>query len=195
MGGAERPKSSMIYVDFSEATEGLRQIIGLSRREVITTVNDRHRGLLDPGCNRMLATHWFSPERVVFVDATVTDKKDHKAQRRVQIRQVRAMLTITLTPDLPAGTISSTQELEDLALVVAKSFGQPVKCHPQTPSEVLYTGPWDGQQIQVEPALDDSDILLLATLSTQRASAFAVWAFNITRYLDWWRRQVVPRGP
>jgi hypothetical protein len=120
----------MIEVAFSPQAAELLSTVGLSADDVITTVNDRHRGVLDPGVSRLIAVHWFSPSRLVYVDAVVTQKAPGPG-RGATIRQVRVALALPLTPDLPTDRVSPEMNLETIAVAAAKSFGLQVTCHPQ----------------------------------------------------------------
>ena len=86
----------MIEVLFSPECSELIKILELSPDRVVTTINDRHRGLLSDGLDRIVAAHWFSDEHFVLVDSIVTKKEIEKESNRVQFEQVTAQLAIEL---------------------------------------------------------------------------------------------------
>jgi len=76
-------------------------------------------------------------------------------------------------------------EMRKILPVVAESFGIPVTCHPDEPAEKLYGGRWDGQTISAVATQDPLDFLVIGTFSPEERVAEWVWAFNLTRYRDW----------
>lgn len=184
----------MTFVNFSDVTEDIRARTNLDANDVITTINDRHRGIVDPGFNRLIAVHWFGKERCVFVDSEITATEHRKEEKKVKINEVRVAVALNLRPRLPTMIIAPGQELEPLAITIAESFGHPVSCHPDTQPEALYTGPWDGKQITVVGAPERDEVVLMATLNKERKEAFAAWALNISRYLAWWEENRTPKN-
>lgn len=175
----------MIAVDFSNELRSLLEEFGISPEMVVTTVNNRDRGVLDPGISRLIAVHWFSATEAVLVDSTITHK--HVEGNQFRIERVRVMLAIKIGSVLPSGRVSQESELEAIMSTVAESFGHPVSFHQSAMPVALYSGPWDGQPVRISDVEERQEILVLATLNAAERTAFSGWAFNLQRYLSWRR--------
>lgn len=178
----------MITVVLTTECEGLIGSLGISQEDVMRTINDRHRGMVTPGLDRITAVHWFSDERIVFVESTVTRREISESDSRVYFKEVLAQLAIGLRPELPGGNIRREMSMEDILHVVALSFGRPVTCHAEEAPTSLYFGPWDNKTINVEPAQGSSECLVIGTFNTATKRADYVWAFDLQMYRNWLRR-------
>jgi len=174
----------MIDVVISRQCQEIMDLLEINRDMVVTTVNDRHRGLVDPGLTRIAAVHWFSDAQIVFADTVVTKRDIDKASNRVYFREVTAHIVLDLRPELPAGSINRAMRMEEILEIIAASFGQPVTCHPQKEPVTLYSGPWDGKTINVKVNRGVT-IAVCGSFSPDNDSANLVWAFNLERYRDW----------
>jgi hypothetical protein len=140
----------MIEVVISPQCQEIMDLLEINRDMVVTTINDRHRGLVDPGLTRIAAVHWFSETQIVFADTVVTSRDIDKASNQVHFREVTAHVVLDLRPELPAGRIEPGMRMEEILEVLAASFGQPVTCHAQDERATLYSGRWDGKTIDVK---------------------------------------------
>lgn len=120
----------MINVSYASECLELMSLIELRPEQIQTTLNDRHRGLVDPGFSRIVACHWISDEQIILVDSAVKKKDVDSELGRVTFEKVTANVAIELRPDLPNGKISREMSMEQLLEVVANSFGNPVTGHP-----------------------------------------------------------------
>jgi len=171
----------MIEVEINDDTRDLLEAFGVTRAEVEAVVNNRDRGVLDPGVNRLIAVSWNNNHEAILVDSTVTAKRVEGNQ--VIIECVRVMLALRLESSMPAGRIDKDSELEPLMLVVAESFGQPISFHRSAIPVVLYSGPWEENYVSVGGTKAEQEILVLATVSPSTRSVFAGWAFNLNTWL------------
>ena len=78
----------MIEVTFSpECTQVMRDF-GIQHDLVRITVNNRDRGLVTDGLDRIVAAHWFGTDELVIIETIVTKKEmalDKKTVRFVQV--------------------------------------------------------------------------------------------------------------
>jgi hypothetical protein len=186
--GPEAPQAlgtHRIRVSFSRRALELLSMVNLAEAEVVATVNNRHRGVLDVGLSRLIAVRWLSSERFVFVDSVIT--KATRGPTGASIKEVRVALALVLGPDLPAAHVSQEMELETILLAIAESFGLLVSCHSKAAPVALYSGPWDGGQVSVVGTPRGAEVLLLATFDRSERTAFAVWAFDVLRFARWWQ--------
>jgi hypothetical protein len=175
----------MINVVFSPQCREVMRLLEVDPNDVWTTINDRHRGLVSEGLTRIVAMHWFSDDSFLLVDSVVTKRKVIKDQNQVQFKQVTAQLAIKLPPDLPAGTVSRDMSMADVLIMVAESFGHPVTCHPNSPPSTLYTGQWDGKNIDMKLRKAGSMIFATGTFFPEKSTCELVWALDIDRYRRW----------
>lgn len=180
----------MIEVVFTPQCKEIMDLLEISRNMVVTTVNDRHRALVDTGLTRMAAVHWFSETQIVFVDAAMTGTDIDEASNRISFREVTAHIVLDLQSDLPGGSIDHEMNMEEILQVIATSFGQPLTCHPQQEPKLLYSGPWDGKGVEVEVEINNEDegettIGVCGSFSAEEDSCSLVWAFNLERYRTW----------
>lgn len=178
----------MISVILSAECRRLAEMAPISEEEIRITVNERHRGMITQGLDRILAAHWFTDERIVFVESVVTKKEDSERGHRVYFREVRAELALQLTPILPGGNLTKQMSMEKILPVVAASFGQPITCHPGEPPCPLYSGQWDGETMKV--AASSADIFVAGTFHRQESRAECVWAFDRGKYERWLGKSV-----
>lgn len=174
----------MIEVVISPQCQEIMNLLEINRDMVVTTINDRHRGLVAPGLTRIAAVHWFSDTQIVFADTVVTNREINKADNRVRFRKVKAHVVLDIRPDLPAGNINREMRMEEILELIAASFGQPVTCHPQHKPSTLYSGPWDGQTINVK-IQGKATIGVCGSFSPEKHSCNLVWALNLERYRNW----------
>jgi hypothetical protein len=179
----------MIEVEVSDNTRDLLDAFGITSEQVEEAINNRDRAVLDPGVNRLIAVRWNSEHEAVLVDSTITSKRVEGNE--IVIERVRAMLALKLEPSLPAGRIDKDSELEPLMLAVAESFGQPISFHRSATPVVLYSGPWEENQVRISEAQAEQEVLVLATVSPSTRSVFGGWAFNLNKYIAWLRRNQV----
>ncbi len=116
----------MIDVIVSSQCQEIMDLLEIDRDVVVTTVNERHRGLVDPDLTRIAAVHWFSDTRIVFADTVVTDRDIDKSNSRVYFRKVTAHIVLEFCPELPAGPINREMRMEEILEVIAASFGEPL---------------------------------------------------------------------
>ena len=174
----------MIEVIISPPCQEIMDLLEINRAMVVTTVNERHRGLLDPGLTRISAVHWFSDTQIVFADTVITNRDIENSKNRVRIREVTAHIVLDLQPDLPGGSIDREMRMEEILDVIAASFGEPVTCHPEHEPATLYSGPWDSKTISVKVD-GEATIGVCGSFSQEDASCNLVWAFNLERYREW----------
>ena len=176
----------MIQVVFSPQCTEVMEVLEVPRDLAIATVNDRHRGLVSDGLDRIIAVHWFTDRRIILVDSTVTQREIQK--ERVRFKEVVAQLAIELYPDLPRGHIDRSMSMKDILAVVAESFCYPVSCHPKEPSATLYTGRWDGERLEVKLTGAPSRLFVCGTFYPDKLACELVWAFDLDRYKSWFVR-------
>ena len=174
----------MIEVYIFPPCQEIMDLLEIKRAMVETTINDRHRGLVDPGLTRISAVHWFSDTQIVFADTVITNRDIDNFNNRVYLREVTALVVLDLQPDLPGGSIDREMRMEEILDVIAASFGEPVTCHPKHEPATLYSGPWDGKTIDVKV---DSEVTIgvCGSFSEEEASCNLVWACNFERYREW----------
>jgi hypothetical protein len=176
----------MIRIAYTPGANNLMSLLGITHEDVFVTINDRHRGLTVEGLSRIAAVHWFSEDRIVLVESTVTKRKNHKERGLVRLREVTVSLVLLLRPILPAGEITRQMRMADILKLVAKSFGHHIVCSPDSFPMTLYTGPWDGQTFAAGPlSPPGSQMFICGTFSRERRSAELVWAFDMDRYWPW----------
>lgn len=177
----------MIRVSYSPMALELVRCLRLSRAEVVSTLNDRHHGLVSDGLDRIIAAHWFTDDHIGFLDSIVTKRSTSDDGKQVRFDKVTAQLVLCLSPKLPAGTITRKMSLEQILEVVARSFGHPITGHPDVPSTALYAGRWDGNRIFIKQP-DKSDLVFTTgSFSPDRGTCELVYAFNIDAYWDWYK--------
>ena len=177
----------MIRVAYSPMALELVRCLRLSRAEVLSTLNDRHHGLVSDGLDRIIAAHWFTDDHIGFLDSIVTKRSTSDDGKQVRFDGVTAQLVLRLSPRLPAGTITRKMSLEQILEVVARSFGHPVTGHPDVPSKALYAGRWDGNRILIKQ-LGKSDLVFsTGSFSPDRGTCELVYAFNADAYWDWYK--------
>lgn len=174
----------MIEVVISTQCQEIMDLLEIDRDMVVTTINERHSGLVDPGLTRIAAVHWFSDTQIIFADTVVTNREIDKANNRVYFREVTAHVVLDLHPELPTGSIKREMRMEEILEVVAASFGQPVTCHPRNTPATLYSGPWDGKTIDVKVE-GEATIGVCGSFLPEKDSCNLVWAFNLERYRKW----------
>jgi hypothetical protein len=158
-----------------------------------TAVNNRHRGLADHGVTRVAAVHWLDEQRIIFVDTQITKRQIEAENKRFKVEEVKANVAIELRPELPAGAIGRDMDMESILAIIAESFGQPLRCHPEAPYSTLYSGPCAfGQNnavgIEIKQPSGDGSIVAIGvtgSFSPDRQWADLVWAFNADRYRKW----------
>ena len=167
-----------------ECSEGML-LTKITHDQVTTTINKRHRGLIDQWKTRVIAAHWFSENDLLLVDSTISKKTQtpvSSEQVRILIVQVTAYLAIKLHPKLPSGTIERSMNMEQILAIVAESFGEKVICHFDEPPSTLYVGPWDGQTPRIST---NESHLLMGSFSPDKHFCALVWAFDLGRYRKW----------
>jgi hypothetical protein len=175
----------MIRVTIGEHCRDLMNMLEISDSQVETTINNRHRGLIDNGATRIAAVHWFSDESIVLVESVVKDRDIDG--NMVKFKMVEASLVIEIAPTLPMGAVSKEMRMEPILEVVAKSFGHPVTCHPSHLPVPLYTGPWDGQTISAGIGTLKGWHHVCGSFSPRNQTAELVWMFDMDRYRRWFR--------
>ncbi len=178
------PEDKMIEVTISPLCQKIMDLLEIDRAMLVTTVNERHRGLVNPGVTRIAAVHWFSDTQIIFADTFITNRDIDKSINRVYIREVTAHVVLDLQADLPGGSIDREMRMEEILEVIAASFGEPVTCHPQHKAMTLYSGPWNGTTIIVNVE-GEATIGVCGSFSSEECSADRVWAFNLERYREW----------
>ncbi|MCH8219278.1 MAG: hypothetical protein IH892_21190 [Planctomycetes bacterium] len=174
----------MIEVTISPLCQKIMDLLEIDRAMLVTTVNERHRGLVNPGVTRIAAVHWFSDTQIIFADTFITNRDIDKSINRVYIREVTAHVVLDLQADLPGGSIDREMRMEEILEIIAASFGEPVTCHPQHKAMTLYSGPWNGTTIIVNVE-GEATIGVCGSFSREECSADRVWAFNLERYREW----------
>lgn len=177
----------MIDVIFSPLCTEIMDILEVPPDLVVTTINDRHRGLVSRGFDRITAVHWFSDEQIVLAETTVSKREFEKESKRMYFRQVTAQLAIELSSDLPSGTIDRSMDMEEILAVVADSFGCPVSCHHKEAPSKLYTGRWNGR-VDVKGSGGGSMFCLIGSFNKKEMTCELVWAFNLDEYRKWFVR-------
>lgn len=159
-------------------------LLEISRDKVVLTVNNRHRGLIDPSLTRMAAVHWFDEQHIVFVDAAVKRRELDESKNEVRLQQVSTNVVLDLTPDLPAGSIDRDMKMPQILKVVADSFGELVTCHPDEKPSRLYSGAWDGKTLSFKSS-GGSAVAVCGSFSPGQKTCNLVWVFNLERYRSW----------
>ena len=177
----------MIRVSYSPMALELVRCLRLSRAEVLSTMNDRHHALVSDGLDRIISAHWFTDDHLVFLDAIVTKRSTSDDGKQVRFDEVAAHLVLSLSPQLPAGTLSRKMSLEQMLGVVARSFGHPVTGHPDVPSKALYAGRWDGNTISVKQSGKSGLVFVAGSFYPDRNTCELVYAFNADAYWDWYK--------
>jgi hypothetical protein len=176
----------VIAVTFSPNCEQIVQRLELPRARISEAVNGRHVGVLSKDYNRIVVLQWPVTDRLTLVDSFVTERTVSEVGGRIktQLHTVMADLVAELRPELPAGTLTRDMNMLEVLDVVARSFGWPVVCSSAAPAAHLYAGPWDGQVPRVSST--SGDIFLTGTYS-EDGTCELVWAFDLDRYLAWFR--------
>lgn len=178
--------TNVIEVLFSPQCLEVMEVLEVPRELAIATINDRHRGLVTDGLDRIIAAHWFTDRRIILVDSTVTQREIE--EKHVHFKQVMAQLAIELYPDLPRGKIDRSMSMEGVLAVVAESFGHHVSCHPGEAPAALYTGRWDGNRLELKLSGGPSRLYVCGTFYPEKLACELVWAFDLDRYLKWFER-------
>ncbi|HZL37100.1 MAG TPA: hypothetical protein VFC78_17405 [Tepidisphaeraceae bacterium] len=186
---------------FNEPSQGLTQeielILGPGVLEIMqdagvtfdraqATLWDRHSGMLlkHPGClPRMYVAHWFDDGQIVFVQGDVC--KSHWEGKVIGIDAVTADLVLASREELPAGTIERDVIMNHMLLLIARSFGVPITCHPHFQPALLQSGPWDGHKPMIHGVPGDA-YLISGAFSASTWQCELAWAFSPTIYLNWW---------
>lgn len=177
-----------ISVSFSVSCMALMQQFGITEEEVVATVNDRHRGLADDKATRLAAVHWFDESRIIFVDATITERVGD--ERNFWINSVAATIAIVLRSELPNGTIDRSMDMGTILAIVAESFGLPLRCHPDEPYSTLYTGPAilrGGKPSAINIKHPGGQLELIVGGSVRPAENYAelFWVLHVEKYREW----------
>jgi len=173
----------MIHVAVYPECEELLRIASISRDQVSQSINERHRGMVTPGLDRIIAAHWFSDDRIVFVESVVTRKSVASDEDRVYFKEVSAVVALLLRAELPGGPIRRDMTMQEILGVVAASFGRPVTCHPDERPRTLYSGAWDGKRTHAPGG--KGDVMVSGTFNREKSTAQFVWAFELNTYLEW----------
>lgn len=174
-----------INVDFADECLKLMDEIGLTEREVIETLNNRTRGMLDRGLNRLTATTWREDGRIVFVESTIK-VKIWKNEFGLQIQRVLAQIALVLAPEMPGGKLHRQMEVPEILRLVSESFGVLLRCHPDAPYLKCFNGP-------AVPGIDlcdpprESPVLVIGNFDPEAGFADFVWALDVADYLGWWK--------
>lgn len=178
----------MIAVRIDPRCSEIMRQLPITEAEVLTTVNERHCGLVDDGLTRIAAVHWFNEDRIVMIESAVTKRR--LEGDRMHFDEVCVLLAIVLGRSLPAGFVTRDMEMWQIQEAVARSFGCPFRFHPSQPYVTLYaSGPWDGGPPLFKPDEYTGEVLVLASLDPVQHSAKRVWTFNLNRYLLWLSQQ------
>ena len=172
----------MIDVTLSPRCMALIRRCGLAPAVVEKAVNDRHRGCVDDGFSRIIAAHWLSDEQVVLIDSTVSKRTIEGST--VHFDEVMVQLAVLLPSKLPSGVISCNMTMGEILVHVAEVYGVPVRCHPDHSFASLYTGPWDGKAVELQPdPIRNSDLIfIVGSFNQQVLNCELVWAFDLGRY-------------
>jgi hypothetical protein len=173
----------MISIIYPPEVQKMFEFAGVTLERIRQTVNDRHRGYLIGGKPIILgAVHWFDDE-IVFVTGVVT--KSHQEGNRLKLDEVTVSLPLRLAARLPAGEIQRKMDFPQVLLVIAESFGLPVRCSKhQEPTLLHIDGDWDGET-HVE-ALPGHTFLLQGVFSPENKKCSFVWAFSLNKYKEWY---------
>lgn len=182
----------MINVILSPQCLELMRVLKIPRDQAAAAINNRDRGLVSDGLDRIIAIHWITDDRAVLIDCIVTKSQQDPDRHGVRFDEVSAQLVIELQHDLPSGTVDRSMDMEEILQVVAESFGDPVSCHPDQPPVGLYAGPWDGEALSVE-LLNGGTRFICGTFYPDEGRCELVWTFNIDRYWEWLLKSY-PRG-
>lgn len=130
----------------------------------------------------LLQAHWLSDEQVVLVDSTVSKRTVEEST--VHFDQVVVQLAVLLPSELPSGVISRNMTMGEILVRVAEVYGVPVRCHPEHSFASLYTGPWDGKTLELQPdPMRNSDLIfIVGSFNQQVLNCELVWAFDLGRY-------------
>ena len=174
----------MIEVSFSPECLQLMRDFAISHERARTTINDRHRGLVTNGVDRIIAIHWFGINDVVFVDSIVRNKEIDQAQKSVRFRKAEAQLVLALRDVLPGGKLTREAAMEQLLSIVAESFGLTLNCHAGKKPSKLYSGPCDGTAVKSTPDERRGSACVLGFNPHSRSCELA-WALDIEKYRQW----------
>jgi hypothetical protein len=164
----------MIEVLFSPPCRKVMELLEISSKEVTTTINEHHRGIICGDENRdtrIIAAHWFNDDNFILADSIITD-----------LKQVTAQIALKLPFNLPSGKVSRDMKMDEILRVVAESFGHPVTCHPDSPPDALYSGAWDGKWINEKLKKLGNDIYTCGTFYPKTRTCEFVWALDFNKY-------------
>jgi hypothetical protein len=179
-------KRGSIGVTFSTHCKHLMREFGVTPDQVNIAINNRHRGLVTRGLDRIIAFHWFGVDQIVLVDAAVTQRKDVSSKpKRVRFIQVEARLVLLLRRNLPAGRLTRCGRAQPLLAIVAKSFGIPITGHIDVPPTYLYSGRWDGKAFHFGLQRANVTSAIFASCYRDIGQCDLVWAFDLDRYRGW----------
>lgn len=174
----------MIEVLISPQCMALLRVLQISPMLVEKAINERHSGLVTNGLDRIVAVHWLTDDKILFVESVTSGKTFFEELNEVRFSKVTALLAIVLLPKLPGGTISREMPAQDILNVTAVSFGIPIRCHPDEEYSFLYSGRWDGKtlgDIQVI-GKDSGSLFTCGSFDPNSLTCELVWAFDIDRY-------------
>lgn len=173
----------MISIVYPPEVQEMFEFVGVTIERIRQTVNDRHRGYIIGGNPILLgAVHWFDDETVLVMGAVT---KSHQEGNRLKLDEVTVSLPLRLAARLPGGEIERKMDFPQILLVIAESFGLPVRCSKhQEPTLLHIDSDWDGE-MHVE-ALPGHTFLLQGTFSPENKKCSFVWAFSLNKYKEWY---------
>ncbi len=175
----------MINLILPPPVTSLMQFAGISVREAENTLNNRHRGLADDGLTRIIAAHWVTDHRIIFLDGTVTQLVANNEDGQVKLKDVTANLVLLLEPHLPSGLITRDMKMVDILVKVADAFGHPITASLDRPYTKLYSNKWDGKEISFFEPVPEAAFVICGSFNGNDNFANMLWAFNSDAYREW----------
>ena len=176
---------SPITFTYSEECLGMMERFSISQELVAETVNCRQTELF--GTGRLLALRWQDDGTVVLVDSTISKMSADGST----IRVVSPVIVLRLREQLPAGRFDRMTDAETILALSAESFGEPLRCHADSPWSTLYSGPLGPDGI-VEPKTQWTSGVWHYCGSFEKGWASMVWCCNFTKYSEWQASQADP---
>lgn len=174
-------------VKFSEQCNEVLRRLEIDRDIVISTCNNRTRGVIIPGNPMQLyATSWHDNDRIIYVNGSIT--RSEKVVNNLHIQGVTLSLALQLYEQLPAGRINKNMGMEEILRVVADSFGLAISLYPNSPSSRLYVGHWQGADfapnINILERMNDDFFYVIGVFNNDH-TCHHVWMFSYSKYSNW----------
>jgi len=174
-------------VVFTEQCLDILNRLEISREIVISTCNNRTRGMIVKGNPPQLyATTWHNDGRIIYINGPIT--RFERQVSGLSLQEVSLSLAIQLRERLPAGSINRDMNMEEILNIVANSFGLTISLNPNNPPSRLYNGSWQGNNsapnIEILERIND-DLFFFTGVFNNNRTCHHVWMFSYSKYSDW----------